>query len=323
MVMNKVACNSCGSNENIPLYSASDYITKTRHHLVECKTCGLTYVSPQPSKAELPRFYPDDFYYREEPFFYDKINAGSRYKALLRIIGKRKGRILDAGCGRGILLKLFKNAGWEAFGTELSDVSARYAREVLGLEVLNRGIEDCNFGSGIFDVITLFHSLEHLREPMLSLNIIKNILKPEGLLIIVVPRFNSFYSNIFKDKWFHLDVPRHLFHFDDRSIEKLLAAAGFEIIKVKRYALLYDSFGALQSILNYICSEPNLLNNINTGRNRVKDIIKSGKKRLMVDTIMSYLLQFILFPPLFILAAFLAIFNIGGTLTVSAKKKLL
>lgn len=318
--MNNVWCNVCSSKDNIPLFSASDYITETSHHLVKCKKCGLIYVNPQPSKDELPKYYPDDFYFREAPFFYDKMNARSRYNELKKVLGKHTGNILDVGCGRGLLLKLFKDSGWEVKGTELSDVSARYAREVMGLDVLNRDIEDCNFDNGYFDVITLFHSLEHLREPMLSLKVIKGLLKSDGLLIIVVPRFNSFYSNIFKDKWFHLDVPRHLFHFDDRSIEKLLATAGFEIIKVKRYALLYDSFGALQSILNYICSEPNLLNNINTRRNRVKDIIKSGRKRLIADTIISFFLQALLFPPLFILAVFLSIFNIGGTLTVCAKK---
>ncbi len=317
--MNKVYCNLCDSTEIIPLFSAVDYITKTTHNLVECKNCGLTYVNPQPSKDELPGYYSGD-YHMEDPFFYDKFNAYSRYKKLKKIAGKYTRRILDVGCGRGIMLKIFKESGWETAGTELSDVSAQYAREVLGVEVLNKDIEDCNFSKDHFDVITLFHSLEHLRDPMLSLKSINDFLNPDGLLIIEVPRFNSFYSKIFKDKWFHLDVPRHLFHFDDRSFEKLLAVAGFSIIKRKRCALLYDSFGALQSILNYMCSEMNLLNNINTRRVRVKDIIKSKKKRLTVDTIISFLLQPLLLPPLFVLAFFLSIFNTGGTLTVCAKK---
>lgn len=318
--MNRVNCILCGSIESIPLYSSTDYITKTIHNLVKCRNCGLTYVNPQPSKDELPEYYSGD-YHMEAPFFYDRFNARSRYKKLKKIAGKQTGRILDVGCGRGIMLKIFKESGWETAGTELSDVSAQYAREVLGVEVLNENIEDSVFDKEHFDVITMFHSLEHLQDPALSLKAIKKLLKPDGLLIIEVPRFNSFYSKIFKDKWFHLDVPRHLFHFDDQSLEKLLAAAGFSITMRKRYALLYDSFGALQSILNYICSELNLLNNINTGRIRVKDIIKSKQKRHMADTIISFLLQPLLVPPLFALASFLSIFNTGGTLTVCAKKK--
>ncbi|RJO61249.1 class I SAM-dependent methyltransferase [candidate division WS5 bacterium] len=319
-MMNKIPCNICKSLENIPVFLASDYITKTMHHLVKCKNCGLAFVNPQPTKDEMPKFYPEVFYYSEEPFFYDKINARLRYKELQKVIKKRTGRILDVGCGRGMLLKTFKESGWVVAGTELSSVSARYAREVMDVEVLSKNIEDCNFANDYFDVITLFHSLEHLCDPMASLNVIKKLLKSDGILIIVVPRFNSVYSNIFKDKWFHLDVPRHLFHFDDRSLERLLTTAGFDILKTKRYSLLYDSFGALQSILNFVCSEFNLLNNLNTGRVRFQDIMKSGNRRLVVDLIVSYLSQALLFPPLFLIAALLSIINIGGTLTVYVRK---
>jgi 2-polyprenyl-3-methyl-5-hydroxy-6-metoxy-1,4-benzoquinol methylase len=316
----KSHCNVCGSPENIPLFSTIDYISRTSHTLVKCKSCGLTYVSPQPTKEELSSFYPNK-YYGTEPFLYEKADARSRFKMLHKTLGERRGRLLDVGCGKGLLLKLFKDSGWQVTGTELSEHSAQYARETLGIAICSEDIEKCNFQDQYFDVITLFHSLEHLMDPTSWLKTVKRLLKPNGLLIIQVPRFNSFYSKIFKNKWFHLDVPRHLFHFDDNTLENLLSAASFRVFEKKRYVLMHDSFGALQSILNCVCSEYNLLNDINTKRKSVKEIMNSPKKRLKIDLIISLLSQVFLFPLLFVLAAFLSIFNIGGTLTYYATKK--
>ena len=317
--MEEVACNICGSSESLPLFSTNDYITHTAHKIVQCKSCGLTYVNPQPTKEELPSFYPE-IYYGEEPFSYEKIDARSRHKKLRKFLSGRKGRILDVGCGKGLLLKLCKDAGWQVAGIELSEDSTRYARETLGLEVFTSLDEKHHLRDNSLDIITFFHSLEHLKDPLSYLNDVKRLLKPDGIIIIEVPRFNSFYSKIFRDKWFHLDVPRHLFHFDDHTIKKLIILAGYHIIEIKKYALMYDSFGALQSILNSICSEYNLLNDINTKRLRIKDIMKPGQKRIKIDAIISFLLQSFLFPPLLILSLFLSIFNIGGTFTIYAKK---
>lgn len=319
--MKEVLCNLCGSgsSENILLFSTYDYITHTLHIVVKCKACGLVYVNPQPTEEELPKFYPET-YYGNAPFLYEIVDARSRYKKFQRIVGKRTGKLLDVGCGKGLLLKLLKESGWEVIGTELSKESAKYANEVLGLKVFNQDIEECNFTDESFDLITFFHSLEHLINPLSTLKTIRRLLKDDGLLIVEVPRFHSLYFKIFKDKWFHLDVPRHLFHFDDQTLEKLLTTSGFKVFRKKKYAIMYDAFGALQSLLNYICSTPNLLNNINTKCIRVKDILKSKQKKLMMDTIISFSLQPLLFPPLLLFAVFLSIFNIGGTLTYYAKK---
>jgi SAM-dependent methyltransferase len=239
---------------------------------------------------------------------------------LQKIIGERTGKILDIGCGKGLLLNSFQKDGWEAVGIELSQTSARYARETLGLEVYSKNFEECKFNDNAFDVITFFHSLEHLKDPASALRKARNLLTSNGFLVVQVPRFNSFYAKIFRDKWFHLDVPRHLFHFSDNTLSVLMNKSGFHTVKKQKFILMHDAFGALQSILNMVCSQYNLLNDVNTKRLEPGKIMRSGSKRLKADLIVSILGQGFFFPPLYFFAALLSIFNIGGTLTFFSQK---
>jgi 2-polyprenyl-3-methyl-5-hydroxy-6-metoxy-1,4-benzoquinol methylase len=316
--MKHIECDLCNSSNYSLIFEAKDYITGTHQVVVRCQNCGLVYINPQPSFDELGNFYPK-IYYGEKPFLYEKLDAFTRFRQIKKII-KLGSIILDIGSGRGLLLSQLKRKGCEVIGTELSEMSSKYARGSLNLNIINKNLEDCAFEKKYFDVITMFHSLEHLISPLKTLKEIYRIIKPGGTLVIEVPRFNSIYQRLFKEKWFHLDVPRHLFHFEDQTLEKLLTTAGFSVFKKKRYSIMYDSFGALQSILNYICSEQNLLNDLNTKRIRVKDIIKSGRKKLVMDTAISLVLQSTLYIPLFIFTIILSIVNRGGTLTFYAKK---
>jgi len=316
--MKFVECDLCKSIGYTLVFESMDYITNTPQKVVRCQQCGLVYVNPQPDADELGDHYPR-VYYGEEPFLYEKLDAYSRFKRIRNFVTKGS-TVLDIGCGRGLVLSRLKEIGCEVRGTELSDTSSKYAKNVLQLNIINRDLKDCGFNSDYFDVITMFHSLEHMISPLATLKEVYRILRPGGTLLVEVPDFGSIYSKIFKEKWFHLDVPRHLFHFTAHTLEKSLLTAGFSVFKQTRYAIMYDSFGALQSLLNYICLKSNLLNDFNTKRIKLKDNLSWSHKRVLLDIIISLLFQTIFYIPLFVFSYFLSIFNVGGTLVLYARK---
>jgi len=315
----KISCIICESIDIQTLFASTDYISGSVHVICTCKTCDLAFVNPQPDKNELDKYYPTE-YYGKEPFAYEKVDARTRFKFLKGLIVKRTGRMLDVGCGKGLLLKMVKDMGWEVIGTELSAHSANYGKVELGIDVRNQELGQLSFDNNSFDLVTLFHSLEHMLNPYATLSIINNIIKEDGLLLVSVPRFNCYYSKLFRANWFHLDAPRHLFHFSDKSLELLLNKAGFKVIRAVKYNLMYDSFGILQSLLNSFCYKYNLLNELNTKRLSMKDILYSNDIRLIFDAIVSMILQIILMGPLLLVTKILSLFNVGGTLTYIAHK---
>lgn len=314
-----LACNLCGSERFVPVYSARDYITNELQMIVRCEDCGLVFVNPQPGDIELTRYYPAS-YHGTKPFLYEKIDNLLRTKRLVRM-NTRHRIILDIGCGKGMLLSSLQRKGWEVWGTELSDESAQYAKTGIGINVLKQNIQNCEFTANYFDIITMFHSLEHIKDPKDTLRAINKILKEDGVLLIEVPKFDSIYARIFKDKWFHLDVPRHLYHFEEKTIKSLLKATGFSITKMRKFSFLYDVLGNVQSVLNCLCSRMNILSDFSAKRLTLKSIRRENKqKRLLFDVFLSNCL----FPILFIFMAFVSLalmpINVGGTLIVYAEK---
>jgi len=111
---------------------------------------------------------------------------------------------------------------------------------------------------GPFDCITLWHSLEHVRDPSAILRDCKKILKPGGVLLIAVPDAGGLEARTFGARWFHLDVPRHLFHFTRKSLASVLRAAGFAGLRSWHQEFEYDLLGWSQSALNAMGFPPNL-----------------------------------------------------------------
>jgi 2-polyprenyl-3-methyl-5-hydroxy-6-metoxy-1,4-benzoquinol methylase len=180
--MHFVHCPLCGSKRTAPSLQAIDYITQSQHRLFNCSECGLAYVNPQPRKDDIGIFYPVT-YYGGNPFAYEKIDACFRWRKI-RALGLKPGKALDCGCGKGLLLGRLKAHGWNVCGTELSEMSANYGREKLGIEICSTSLEECRYSNDEFDLITLFHSLEHFPDPFRALKEIVRILKPHGLLIV-------------------------------------------------------------------------------------------------------------------------------------------
>jgi SAM-dependent methyltransferase len=173
---------------------------------------------------------------------------------------KADGRLLDVGCGDGTFLMAAQQKGWTVVGTEMNPHVARSN----GLDVRDT-IEDVS-DRAPFDCITLWHSLEHMRDPRSMLSGLLRLLKSNGRLIIAVPDAGGLQAKMFGRKWFHLDVPRHLYHFDADSLTHLLQSSGYSVRRQWHQELEYDLLGWSQSTLNLLFALPNVFFYCLTGK---------------------------------------------------------
>jgi SAM-dependent methyltransferase len=168
--------------------------------------------------------------------------------------------LLDVGCGDGAFLVSARRDGWEVAGTEMNPSLARAA----GIKVWTQFDEAAALAP--FACVTAWHSLEHLRSPREVIRQAVGLLEPGGVLLVAVPNAEGLQARMYGSKWFHLDVPRHLYHFGPRSLTMLLEGAGLEVVRRVHLEVEIDMFGWTQSALNCISEEPNVFFNHLTGR---------------------------------------------------------
>ena len=147
-----------------------------------------------------------------------------------------KGTLLDIGAGTGDFLNQAKKSGWEVTGIEPSAAARKRAFE----KGINLFEEEAEVGERKFDVITMWHVLEHVPDVEKQIEWIKNHLSTDGVLIVAVPNFNSYDAKYYKNFWAAWDVPRHLHHFSSKSIKTLFEKNGFNLMQQK--PLIFDSF---------------------------------------------------------------------------------
>jgi SAM-dependent methyltransferase len=252
------------------LFGARDYITGDRFVVEVCGNCGLAFTRPRPAAGELARYYPPAYYGGGNKRFPGVVEGlqrklyGRRALTVEQMLGG-KGRALDIGCGPGFLLRAFRERGWAVHGTEFSEESARHAREVLELPVSVGDIAGLKLEAGSFDAVVMWHVLEHMTEPAATVAEVARLLRPGGVLLCAVPNFASFEARLARDKWFHLDVPRHLHHFTPEALGTLLAVHGLKVARTSFFALEYDYFSFTQSVLNCLGLRHNLLYNVLRG----------------------------------------------------------
>ncbi len=231
--------------------------------------------------------------------------------------------------GRNVPVAL-KEEGWTVLGTEYG----AKPRDPVGdssVEIIFRDLEACPFSEDSFDVVTLWHVLEHLPNPRGTLQIIRKILRPGGILILSVPNMQSLQSKLTRNHWFHLDPPRHLFNFSMGDLCRLLDQEGFVVEQRRRFSFEYDTFGLTQSVLNLLIKRQNLLFDLLTHRGSIreragKDPVPPGRKGKLglQNTWFGVCVSFLLAPPLFFLSLFFcpleSFLGYGGTIELVARK---
>jgi len=226
-------CNLCGSLQRRLLYDVPDYTfhPDETFPVVRCLDCGFIFVNRRPSLEEMGRYYPKDYYHEweDEACVFLRPN---RVKLIQQV--RSQGSILDIGCHRGEFLAQMRERGWEVWGSEWSQRCCDYARKTFGLEHIFEGdFLSHRLPADSFDVVTLWHVLEHLFDPHKALVEVRRLLKRDGLLIVECPNFDSLARRLFGVKWHQFEAPRHLYHFTSRTLGRLMGRAGFSVIKTR------------------------------------------------------------------------------------------
>jgi len=143
-------------------------------------------------------------------------------------------RILDVGCGAGLALDYAREFGWQTYGIDVDEAAVARAR-ARGHEARVGEVGDLPYSSEFFDVVRIWHTLEHLPHPLVTLREVHRVLKPGGRLWLEVPNIGSAAAAVFRSRWFALDAPRHLQSFSPRTLERMLREAGFGEVALKTY----------------------------------------------------------------------------------------
>lgn len=288
------------------------------YHLARCDGCGLVATVPPPSVETIPSFYGPDYYGLDNKKFgplteiFIFLFRVARLRAV-RLMGIKRGTILDLGCGRGLFLRVMERFGYSAFGTELDESSARAARAHCGAQVRVGSLVDCSFDAGQFDVITAWQVFEHLHDPDVVLRECHRILRPEGALVMSVPNIESWQACWAGAGWFHLDLPRHLFHYSPATLTAMLESRGFRVEKISHYSLEQNPFGLLQSALHRLgATHLGLYRLLRGGADRPRP----GRAQRMV-LLAVYLAAFV---PAAAVSAFWSLLKSGATFTVLARR---
>jgi SAM-dependent methyltransferase len=210
-----VSCCVCGSRRR----------TFAAAHLARCVECGLVY-TPAPPEAGY-----DGGYYETGGYHAYFSRAGQwRYEATRRLrwvaAGHRPRRLLEAGSAGGFFLEAAMRAGIEAEGVELSAASARYARNELGVAVVEASFEEAEL-RGPFDAVCAFHLLEHVPDPKRFLAKARSVLAAGGRLALEVPNIESAWATRTGVEWPGLQPEYHRWHFSPRTLTRLVTSAGF------------------------------------------------------------------------------------------------
>jgi len=218
----------------------------SKYTLVKCSECGLISLHPRPSSAEIAAYYSDNDPERvpRKPAFYEKL-----YFSFFRNIPlKKKGTLLDIGCGSGRYIYVMRDLGWQVKGIDITPTE--YGKKELGLDIHEGDLLKANFPDESFDAVTLWWALEHIDEPMPFLKEAYRILKKGGVLLVGVPNIDSREAHLFKKYWFHLFLPRHVQHFTPVTLTTALKAAGFGRVKIRSDIFSFGIIGSLQNYLN-------------------------------------------------------------------------
>lgn len=228
-------CNLCGHRDFLVQEDSAPPF-----RVLKCRHCGLVFVHPIPDPGDLVGHYDENYY---KVWITEQQDKRARmWRNRLHRIEKRipKGHLLDVGCGDGSFLALAQESGWTISGIEYSTHASEFVSARLGIQIHCGELTKADYPEKTFDVVTLWHVLEHVTDPMAYLSKIFRILKPSGWLVLAVPNVNAVVMQlayrILKGRKMQLFSPKdrevHLYHFSVETLRAYIEKTGFKYIRL-------------------------------------------------------------------------------------------
>lgn len=253
-----IPCPLCGFDEYEVVFKKRGYT------FVRCNSCSLVFTNPQVLKEKVEELYASalsnelwmevllseaEKSWRDD-YFKDNLSQIQRFVS--------PGRLLDVGCATGQFIQIAKESRWDVMGLELSDKASEYVRNVLNLPVLQSTIEDAPFKDDEFDAVTLFGVLEHVPDPIKVLTEALRVVKPGGVIAVIVPNVYSLLTMFLREKAVTFDGRNHLIYFSMKTLEKLFQNVSLEVAhkdtmlaglpNIIRYTQFYNPYGDYQGL---------------------------------------------------------------------------
>ena len=246
-MLEKVSCYLCTSSDSSHFTEAWDDLTGKpgTFHFVRCNQCGLVYQNPRIKQEYIGQYYDDEYIAHRKkknwglmtPLYNWAMGKHDRQK--LRLVTRytspnSSARTLDIGCGAGtFLLKLHELHGAKITGVDFKDLSALPGFDLIDFR--HGPIADQIFPEASFDLVTMWHFLEHDYNPFKTLEKISQIMKHDGTLIIEVPRLDSVSFQLYRERWPGLQAPQHTLAFNRKCLLESVRKAGFEVVEYLPY----------------------------------------------------------------------------------------
>jgi len=228
--MKYLSCPICGSKVNKVIAEKSSY------KLMQCQFCKHGFIDPMPTETQIKNEYlsrnAEDYF-----TFLDKTAREYGYETSRYIIShlKRfscKSKLLDFGCGSGILIRNAIKEGYNAYGVDIG-LWSNIAAEKYNLKIFVGDIQNSSFKKESFDIITMIDVLEHLNDPVKKTNECVTLLKKGGILVAQVPNISSIHAKLLAGRWGLFDPPSHIHYFSKKSLKLLFRKNNIELLNIQ------------------------------------------------------------------------------------------
>ncbi|TAE24336.1 MAG: class I SAM-dependent methyltransferase [Cytophagales bacterium] len=263
-VETKLICQVCQKDKFRTHQQCQDFlVSQNIFKIDECQNCGFRFTNPRPDESTLGDYYKSEQYVSHNDNSGGIINEiykwvrrytlGQKLR-LINSVGSKRGRLLDVGCGTGLFLDVIKRGGWAIEGVEPDSFARSTAEERLGQQI-HETVGQLHKQQ--FDIITMWHVLEHVPNPHKTIRELRDRLNDNGILLLALPNSESYDAKHYGPHWAAYDVPRHLSHFTPASITRLATEANFKSVTVK--PMYFDSFYISMLSTKYRDGKTNLL----------------------------------------------------------------